>query len=72
MSEKENFLFEYKILIYDPIYRKDRNKRELEELDYLGINGWELVSVIELDRFNYNNEPEKHHKYIFKRRIFER
>ena len=71
MSEKENLLFEYKILIYDPHDRKDYNKRELEELNYLGINGWELVSVIELERFNYNNEPETHHKYIFKRRIFE-
>jgi len=76
MSKKEDLLFEYKILICDPHenyysqHKSDFSFTEEEKLNDLGLDGWELVKVIELDIYNVNNKPKTHHKYIFKRRIF--
>jgi len=60
--------FEYKIFEYE-FRGKENNEKELEELNYLGSIGWELVSVLEIEKPGYRGLPTKYHKYFFKKNI---
>jgi len=64
----ENIEFEYKIFEYE-FRGKENNEKELEELNYLGSIGWELVSVLEIEKPGYQELPTKYHKYFFKKNI---
>jgi hypothetical protein len=64
----ERLEFEYKFFEYE-FRDKENNEKELEELNYLGSNGWELVSVLEIEKLGYRGLPTKYHKYFFKRPV---
>ena len=63
----ETIEFEYKIIEYE--YQEKDNEKELEELNYLGSDGWELVTVTEIEKPGWRGLPTKRHKYFFKRPI---